>query len=272
MNGLRERALERMRAALAAGALEPLETSCEVIHDAGVPFVVRVLASLARKHAAAARGRSRPDPFLPPDPSLVVADLPPAHVVLLNRFPVIEEHLLLVTRAFEDQQEPLTAADFAALAACLAEIDGLAFYNAGAAAGASEAHKHLQLVPRALGPGRFRPPLEAVLGAAREGRVPALPFRHAFARLPAPGAAALETTCKALIRQAGIEARAPYNLLATRAWMLLVPRAREDWEGISVNALGFAGALLAKDAGEAARLRAAGPMRALAAVALPPLG
>ena len=38
----------------------------------------------------------------------------------------------------------------------------------------------------------------------------------------------------------------PYNLLFTRRWMLLVPRSREFFESISVNALGFAGALLAR--------------------------
>ena len=59
----------------------------------------------------------------------------------------------------------------------------------------------------------------------------------------------------------------PYNLLVTRRWMMAVPRARERWDGVSVNALGFAGSLLVRDAGELARLRAAGPMRVLAAVA-----
>jgi len=37
--------------------------------------------------------------------------------------------------------------------------------------------------------------------------------------------------------------QAPYNLLATRRWMLVVPRRQERYEKISVNALGFAGSL-----------------------------
>jgi ATP adenylyltransferase len=40
---------------------------------------------------------------------------------------------------------------------------------------------------------------------------------------------------------------ASYNLLVTRQWLLWVPRSQEFFEGISINALGFAGALLAKD-------------------------
>ena len=44
-------------------------------------------------------------------------------------------------------------ADFDALARGLAAIDGLAFYNGGTVAGASQPHKHLQLVPVPLGVG-----------------------------------------------------------------------------------------------------------------------
>ena len=39
----------------------------------------------------------------------------------------------------------------------------------------------------------------------------------------------------------------PYNLLFTRRWMLLVPRSKEFFESISVNAIGFSGALLARN-------------------------
>jgi ATP adenylyltransferase len=65
-------------------------------------------------------------------------------------------------------------------------------------------------------------------------------------------------------RQAG-----PYNLLVTRRWMLLVPRSRESFGSISVNALGFAGSLFVRDDAEMRTLRAAGPMRALREVARP---
>jgi ATP adenylyltransferase len=62
---------------------------------------------------------------------------------------------------------------------------------------------------------------------------------------------------------------APYNLLVTRQWLLLVPRSQECFEGISINALGFAGALLVKDAAQLAILQKQGPMSALQHVALP---
>ena len=65
-----------------------------------------------------------------------------------------------------------------------------------------------------------------------------------------------------LRRQAG-----PYNLLVTRSWMMLVPRERERererWRGTSINALGFAGSLLARDEAELEWIRTVGPMRML---------
>ena len=59
--------------------------------------------------------------------------------------------------------------------------------------------------------------------------------------------------------------RAPYNLLATREWMLMVPRRAEHFESISINALGFAGALLVRTEPELALIRERGPMTALRA-------
>ena len=67
----------------------------------------------------------------------------------------------------------------------------------------------------------------------------------------------------------GLERCGPYNLLATRRWLLLVPRSEEYFEGISINALGFAGALLVKDTTQLAVLRSHGPMTALRHVARP---
>ena len=64
---------------------------------------------------------------------MFVADISATHVCLLNKFTVIPDHLLLVTRAFEEQEDRLNLADFAALAACLSEFAGLGFYNAGTA-------------------------------------------------------------------------------------------------------------------------------------------
>ena len=272
------------------GVLKPIDTVEEEIEDAGVRFLVRRAANLVRKEEAHARaGRSSTaDPFLPYDPALFVADISPTHVALLNKFPVLNQHVLIVTRAYAAQETPLEQADFDALAACMAEFEALGFYNAGPDAGASQDHKHLQLVPLPLAAGQSEVPIQPLLPRSRQGAtgMVGLPFCHAYADLPLagwarPGEVALHLTeiYRGLRSAVGIEEcaaegerrrSAPYNLLITREWMLLVPRSSERCAGISINALGFAGSLFVKDDAQLAFVRGTGPMSVLRAVAIPP--
>lgn len=185
---------DRHDRALAAGALQPVATTARLIADGGMRFVVRVAVGLEEKAAARARAEAAAaaaapprNPFLPYEEALFVAALPPDHVLLFNKFNVIDRHLLIVTRAFEDQETLLTPADWAALWCCLDDVGGLGFYNGGQAAGASQPHKHLQLVPLPLaaeGPALPLAPLLAeALPAEGPGRIAAFAFRHALARL-----------------------------------------------------------------------------------------
>ena len=61
----------------------------------------------------------------------------------------------------------------------------------------------------------------------------------------------------------------PYNLLVTRRWMLLVHRFQDCYERISVNSLGFAGALLVCDHNQLKFLKTLTPIQLLAKVAHP---
>ncbi len=293
---------ERFRAALACGALAPIATRSEWLADGGVRFLVRVVQGLAAKPVAIAAPAGARDPFAPPyDPALRVAELGPAHVCLLNKFNVLERHALIVTRELAPQDELLDRADLTALAGCLAALDALGFYNGGREAGASQPHKHLQLVPLPLAApppstaaggalglagNAARVPIEAVLGPpgppGRPLEVAALPFPHRLVWL-APGCwsdpqeharhslaayrAALAELGLADTFAPGERQRAPYNLLVTREWLLAVPRAGEEVAGIPVNALGYAGALLVRDEAGLATVRERGPLAILAAAA-----
>ncbi|MEL6779521.1 MAG: DUF4922 domain-containing protein [Cyanobacteria bacterium J06597_16] len=134
---------------LAVGALQSIETNTERIVSANVEFVVRILANLSRKeNARKQQGKTAPaNPFLPYETDLYVTDLSETHLCLLNKFNVVDHHFLIVTRQFEPQENWLTLADFEALVRCLQEVDGLAFFNSSKQAGASQPHKHLQVVP-----------------------------------------------------------------------------------------------------------------------------
>ena len=276
--------------ALASGALLPVPTGYEFVEDRGLRFFVRVLANLSRKDEEKKRqereGR-RINPFLPYEKDLFVADISESHVAVLNKYNVVAHHLLVVTREFEDQETLLTPKDFRALWACLQEYDSLGFYNGGEAAGASQRHKHLQVVPLPLAPEGPRVPVGPLFKDARfageMGTIPGFPFLHAFTGLSPlmsgeDAAGEISRLYAAMLRHTGMSApgpggatnqSGPYCLLVTREWMLLVPRSTEFFEGISVNSLGFAGALLVRDGGQMEVLKKRGPMAALRAVALP---
>lgn len=270
--------------ALISGALHPFDSYHLWLYDHGLPFLVHVAPKLAEKADATRRQRENTqfiDPFLPYDPELFVADISATHVCLLNKYNIYPEHLLIVTRAFEEQTSWLTIADFEALSYCLYEINGLGFYNSGKKAGASQPHKHLQLVPLPMAPeGPFLPLEEAwqtaVFTANGLGNIPYFNFDHALMRLrfnakrtSAAWAEELYGRYLELLRAMKLLETAvpepdtsplPYNLLATRRWLLLVPRSQSKAQGFPINALGFAGSLVARREEDVARYRTVGPL------------
>ncbi len=284
---------ERTEHALRCGALQSIPTEYEFVEQGGISFLVRILSNLARKDEAKKKQDKKTatsgkefNPFLPYEEDLFVADISDTHLCLLNKFNVVDYHLLIVTRAFEEQETWLTLQDFEAMWACLAEIDGLVFYNAGKTAGASQRHKHLQLVPLPLAPKEPKIPIEPALASLRfedsVGTIPEFPFVHAVARLdprwvesPLEGAQTTLECYHTLLSAVGLpcdgvsgnKQSGPYNLLATRQWMLIVPRSQEDFESISVNSLGFAGALLVRNEQQMKILKERGPITVLNSVA-----
>ncbi|MEH1803459.1 MAG: phosphorylase [Nostoc sp.] len=274
--------------ALQCGALLSIPTEFEFVEQDNVRFLVRILSNLNRKKTAdekqkkqSAKSGQEFNPFLPYEKDLFVADISDTHVCILNKFNVVDYHQLIITRGFEEQESLLTLEDFTAMWVCLADFDGLAFYNSGKTAGASQRHKHLQLVPLPLAPSGLKIPIEPLLRAAKfQGSSVTsvkLPFIHAFAPLdpdwvqsPFVGGQATLEVYRTLRHAVGLDARqfGAYNLLATREWMLIVPRSQEHFQSISVNSLGFAGALLVRNAAEMEILKAQGPMTILKNVAV----
>ncbi|MEA5451327.1 phosphorylase [Leptolyngbya sp. CCNP1308] len=278
------------RHAQGCGALQPIDTRHEFLEQGGMRFLVRILANLTRKEKAdlaqqrQQRAGQPANPFLPYDPDLFVANLSATHLCLLNKYNVVDHHILIVTRAYEDQDSWLTLSDFDALARCMADIDGLAFYNGGRLAGASQHHKHLQLVPPPLCPDRRPLPLATVIAdldlkpdSPDPVASPLLPFRHAIVPLgsaPSPQGKALLKAYQTLLAHLGIDGSEPpqafpYNLLITREWMMMVARQQDHYQSIPVNSLGFAGSLLVKNLEQFDLLKTLGPMTVLKRVACP---
>ncbi|MEM7773057.1 MAG: DUF4922 domain-containing protein [Cyanobacteria bacterium P01_A01_bin.37] len=292
--------------AIACGALQSIPTHHEWIEQGGVSFLVRSLDTLARKEKAKkAQNKLTPsgkpfNPFLPYETDLFVTHLSETHLCLLNKYNVVDHHLLIVTRAFEEQETWLNQQDFAALWQCLSEIDGLAFYNGGKLAGASQPHKHMQLVPILVATNDGAIPIEAVFAEdllqpcasktlsgnhhspiSSVQQLDTLPFNHAIAQLAIPPDVPVHQVSSVLVNiyhqlldafihdtaLKGDRQTLAYNLLATRRWMMVVPRTQESYASISVNSLGFAGSLFVKDENQLQILRQTGPMTVLQKVA-----
>ncbi|WP_323016322.1 phosphorylase [Castellaniella sp.] len=288
----------RMRtdAAIASGDLQPIQAEQVVLQDQGLPFIVRWVAALAAKDAAgkpASQGAAAttlpggprdPDfnPFLSPDPALLVGPVGDHHVAILNKFPVCLHHLVLARREFAEQCSPLEAIDFQALATVLSAQGGLGFYNGGAAAGASQRHKHVQWIPasdqnaslRALGAGM---PSDFPVGNL--ARHPVLPLTHCFVRVDAGQGVDIQASAASMLTAfsqacVALDLRAdaagllpPCNMLVGDGWMLVLPRSQEHFQGVSLNALSFGGTIYVRDPAQIDAIRAAGPLQALASVA-----
>ncbi|WIA11719.1 hypothetical protein OEZ85_011814 [Tetradesmus obliquus] len=313
-SALWSKVLQVYDAAQASGAATKTDTQVTTCSDAGVTFVLRIAAALKAKPKglsgsaagpAAAPG-SQPssqqqqqqqqgpppgfrNPFLPYEEALWVQHLSPSHTLLLNKFNVVPHHVLVVTRQFESQQDPLNAHDLAAAQQVLAAMPrgGVAFYNCGEHSGRSQPHKHLQIVPLPFDEeeqqqlGVAQPPVQQLINAAQAAAgaqplqpfpVRQLPFRaYAVALDNSTTAEQLEAAASQLLShcQAGLPAPVSYNVILTQELMLMLPRKQESCGRIAINSLGFAGTILLRSQEDLQFAQQQGPMSMLAEVGHP---
>jgi sulfate adenylyltransferase (ADP) / ATP adenylyltransferase len=258
--------------ALRCGALVPLATE-EILDPRLEPFRLRTLHGLPPRHLRESGPRA--NPFLPWEPLLQVDQLEGGHVVLLNKYPVQSCHLLLITGEWKPQQGWLEGADWRAVAKVAADTGGLWFFNSSALAGASQPHRHLQLLPRRGDEPSC--PLAASIAQQLRQEQPPWPWAYRISPRQDPlGCTDLAdiyaSHCRELgLGQPGLHGQPlhPYNLLFDDRWFLTVRRLQEHCAGFSVNGLGFAGYLLATHRSDLNWLQQKGPWALLEAVAAP---
>lgn len=266
-------ALQVSEQARRQGALIPLATR-RLDRDGLDPFVLRELLSRPPRHLRT--GGPRANPFLPWDRALQVLLLETEHVVILNKYPVQEAHLLLITQQWQPQAGWLQSADWSAVARVSRDTGGLWFFNSGADAGASQPHRHLQLLPRQAGEPSC--PLAGGLLDQLNGSAAPWPWSYRLSRRDDPiRGTDLETLYREHCSRLGLGDPAhdpapahPHNLLFDDQWFLTVVRRKEHCAGFSVNALGFAGYLLCTERSDRAWLHRNGPWALLSEVAAPP--
>lgn len=289
---LLEKTLQQTKFARESGTLKSIETEHQIVEQDDICFVVRTKGNLTRKEQAKKaqnqqekKTGKRCDPFLPYETDMFVGDISPSHICLLNKFNVVDNHLLIVTRAFESQTDLLNLNDFAALWFCLQEIDGLVFFNGGEAAGASQPHKHLQLIPFPFMEKTLDLPIEKAIAKVEFkdslGTIPSFHFRHQIAKLNLSLDESASTAAEMMLQQyhlllerVGLNVedntqKQPdaYNFLATRNWMLIIPRSHGVFKTIPINSLGFAGSLFVRDRDSLELLKQVTPLKLLEKVA-----
>ena len=267
--GLHQRALLRSEEALNNGALRPLSTDIETWHGEGdSDFEIRHLVGAPPRHLRTAG--PKPNPFLPWDERLEITGIGDQHVLILNKYPVQLGHMLLISRSWQPQVGWLSLEDWTAVCRVNQESTGLWFFNSGPQAGASQPHRHLQLLPRKAG-ARLCPrePWFQQHLLDGSGTVPGNTLQNSVRIQPLPATWSGTTLSAAyleLCERSGLgspqrvdQPLHPYNLLISQGWIALVKRARDEVHGYSVNALGFAGYLLSTERSDRRWLTANGP-------------
>jgi ATP adenylyltransferase len=250
--------------ALALGTLLPLDTNTVKVTQQGLTFIIRTISSQKTTKKWLTGSTNKVNPFKPYDRSMYIGGCPSGHVLLLNKYKVIDNHFLIVTSDFVPQQQLLTSADFEAVVYCLEKTDGVIFFNGGNEAGASQLHKHLQCLPKGTTDKEELLPFLPLFIKHSDGSevnkiLPELPFRHRFYSFTKNSVSDAEhcfQVYQQMLADLGIEGvqdngitmhNTPYNIIITRDWMLIVPRKCEHYKGVSQNSLAFTGSLLAQD-------------------------
>ncbi|KAI2642672.1 HIT-like domain-containing protein [Xylaria nigripes] len=262
--------------AQASGDLIYYPTEVAILKLGSLAFQLRFSPSLAQKPKPPKPVEPFAKPFNPfenPSAALLVAQLPPSHRLVLNKFAIVPEHFLIVTRDVKPQTHLLEVDDIDAAYACVqayhnAGQDLFVFFNSGDHSGASQPHRHLQLLPVE----RMRDGLEniehgsdwAVLAdKVAGGQEKTLPFTVFTSPINAEmGAEARHFAYLLLYKRAVLaamanveavregEAQISYNFAMTRTSMILCPRTAEgmrlkDTNGQEIGSVSLNGTVLA---------------------------
>lgn len=228
-----------------------------------INYQIRCIPSLKKKPTNISSNqdvKKKFNPFLPYDENLYIQKTPNnLHNVLLNKFSVIKYHILLTTVDFQSQLDPLNVHDLESMWWTLNSIEKgncteLAFFNCGADSGASQPHKHLQVLAMSKDIDDM-PPVSSII--IEEGqniergkvfKISQYKLNHGCILFPEDRPITPEDLLNYYNSLLNIvPSGSSYNFLCTLKWMLVVPRSKETYnERVSVNSLGYAGMVLVK--------------------------
>lgn len=243
------------------------------INGASYSTCLTLLESLERRPE---KGTVEKNPFAKPEPELTILDSygdDNEFKLVLNKFPVVPHHFMLVTKEFKSQNTPLSPNELGATFEVLKALGAtkqeekknwFAFYNCGPESGASQPHKHVQFmtIPDGFEPFASRLARTSPHYVPNQHQEPLqdakLDFAHFVAVLPdnledltldvltLTFVSLLQRTLTVL-READC-GHISYNFCATTKWMMLMPRSSGSYEEkFGVNSCGVMGLYLCKN-------------------------
>ncbi|EDO19139.1 hypothetical protein Kpol_2000p107 [Vanderwaltozyma polyspora DSM 70294] len=247
----------------------------------GMKYVVSFTPSLKSKPERADAEKDKIDPFAKLEPELTVLEDVTGngrYKLVLNKFPVVPEHSLLVTNAFEHQMASLTPEDLITSYEIISKLNindngdrHMVFYNSGPLSGSSQDHKHLQImkIPDGL------TTLQDSLCNGRDHYIPTpreeplqndkVAFAHFAIPLPTDSTEIdedlLTISYFSLLQRAltffqdwleekpELADKRSYNVIMTQEWLCVIPRSSTQAKSLQIgfNATGYTGFVLVKE-------------------------
>ena len=211
------------------------------------------------------------NPFDPYETALVVDKIGENHHLILNKYPVQVGHILLITNSWKPQVGWLEKDDWNAIKSVNDDTSGLWFFNSGPLAGASQPHRHIQLLRRRseevscpredwflnlAGNSNGNEKLgERTIAKAFNINNESINLYDVY----------IELADKIGLGNPEIDyvPKYPYNMLLTNNWIALIRRERDYVHGFSINSLGFAGYILVTEKSDYNYLAKNGPEKLL---------
>ena len=202
------------------------------------------------------------NPFLPPDPRTLIKSIAlengASYNLFFNKYCVAPMHLLLTTVEFVFQDSHLNWDDFRAVKLVLEEFSSdeanwMVFYNCGMLSGASQPHKHIQLILISEG-----------------GKVPLRPsdMEEIYGSMHFYSFSSDSTDDDVLKNwydsytklMSYVKDGRSTNVLFTKKWMLVVPRKQLGLRDWNPNSLIFVGYFLSRSDEETKMIKEIGPL------------
>lgn len=242
---------------------------CGIHPTAGANYIsVRQLNNLDLK--VKTTGLQKNNPFMPPfEPGQFITDLGKTHRLLVNKFMLAERHVLIVTKIYEPQFSELSDLDLGYTYIIALALDGFSFYNSDKISGASQKHKHMQVIPYSSANIYYLDEIKKIVNNSSgylikeqaELKHLSFPFldKYKYCLVKFDELVMKDQDLKEYSKYLksvymrvmqelkNDKLNQSYNLIFGKNWMLAVLRKKEkSMDAVSLNALGCLGSILVK--------------------------